>query len=273
MPLFMGKNSGPEGSRFCIIPVPYEGTVCYRKGAAQGPSALLSASEEVETYDDELRTETIEKGFHVREMLECAGKKPEEVSALVKDEVKGALDGGMMPIVVGGEHSATIGAVEAFGKDVSVLCIDAHADLRDELRGEKFSHACTMRRVRERAGKVVQVGVRDMSMECARIAEGEAKGTVFGAKIDADEVIGLLGEKVYVSMDLDGFDPSEVSGVGTPVPGGLRWAEGLALLRKVAEKKEIVGFDVMELAPIPNQVVSEFFAAKLLYRMAGYTLL
>ena len=242
-----------------------------QEGRCAGAPALLSASAEVETYDDELRTETIGEGFHVRGMLGCAGKGPEEVSALVKDEVRGALEGGMLPVVVGGEHSATIGAVEAFGKEVSVLCIDAHADLRDELGGEKFSHACTMRRVRERAGKAVQVGVRDMSAECARIAEGEAKGTVFGVDFDLDEVLGLLGEKVYVSIDLDGFDPSEVPGVGTPVPGGLRWAEGLALLRKVAERKEIVGFDIMELAPIPNQVVSEFFAAKLLYRMAGYT--
>ena len=269
---FMEENRKFEEAEFCIIPVPYEGTVSFRKGAAQGPGALLSASVDLEEYDEELKRETIQDGFHVMEPLQVGGRKPEEVAEGVKDAVARVLSAGKFPIVVGGEHSITAGAVGAFAEkgNVSVLCIDAHTDLRNESRGEKYSHACSMRRVRELTPNVVQVGIRSMSSECVEFIEKEAKGTVFGPEFDIREVVGLLGEKVYVSIDLDGYDPSEVPGVGNPVPGGLRWGEGLALLREVARKKKIVGFDVVELAPIPNQVVSEAFAAKLLYRLAGY---
>jgi len=276
---FLERNAPFSESRVCILPVPYEGTVCFRKGAASGPEALMHGSREVEEYlpefDFELIGEKFPEGFCVLPPIKGEDRNPKEVVDEVYKKTSEILDAGKFPIIVGGEHSVSIGsmraAAEKFG-DVSLLTIDAHADLRDEFEGSRYSHACATRRMMEYAHEGVQVGVRSMSSECADYLKKNPKLKSFGSEFRINDVLDALGDKVYISIDLDGFDPSQVPGVGTPCPGGLSWGQGLELLKEVAKKKQVVGFDIVELAPIPTQVVSEVFAANLLYKLAGYSL-
>lgn len=278
--LFMGHNAPLSEARACILPVPYEGTACFGKGASMGPAGILYGSREVEEYDMELGFEIIgekfPEGFHVMKPVDGDPKrKPEEVIADVEKEISKVLDAGKFPIMLGGEHSISVGAVYAMLKkygerEVSVLQIDAHADLRDEFMGSRFSHACPMRRIRERVKECAQVGIRSMSRECAEYAK--AHGGVFGTEFEDREVLDRLGENVYITIDLDGFDPSGMPAVGTPCPGGLSWEKGVGLLREVAKHKNIIGFDTVELAPVKGQVVGEVFAASLVYKLAGYSL-
>jgi len=178
-------------------------------------------------------------------------------------------------VLLGGEHSVAVGAFDAvaahFGEKaggISVLHIDAHADMRDEYEGTKYSHACAIRRCREKL-HAVSVGIRSYSEEEAKEMKRQ-KCIIFGPEFDEEEVIGKLKESVYVTIDLDAFDPSECPAVGTPEPGGMRWKQAVSLLRKVCERKKVIGFDVVELAPIPVQNVSDFLAARLVYKMICY---
>jgi len=276
---FLERNAPFESAEVCILPVPYEGTVFFRKGAAKGPEALLHGSIEVEEYLPELGFEVIgekfPEGFCVLEPIEGGNQKPEEVVAEVRRRTEKILNAGKFPIIVGGEHSISAGSIEAVAKkypEVSILQIDAHADLRDEFEGNRYSHACTMRRMMEHVESGAQVGVRSMSSECADYLEKHPKLKSWGSEFEVRDVLDALGEKVYISIDLDGFDPGEVPGVGTPCPGGLSWKQGMELLKEVAKHKKIVGFDIVELAPIEGQVVSELFAANLLYKLAAYSL-
>jgi agmatinase len=283
---FLERNANLEDARVCLLPVPYEGTVCFGKGTANGPEGIMRGSLELEDYEVELGRRIMggdfPNGFHVAEPLDVEGKGPEEVTDSVGAWVSQMLDSGKLPIVLGGEHSISVGAVRAAAKKfpgLSVLHIDAHADLRDEHRGERYSHACPMRRIAESEGigNYAQVGIRSMSEECVKFAGEQAakgRGKVFGPDFAVEPVLGALGdsEHVYITIDLDGFDPSEVPGVGTPQPGGIKWERGLYLLREIARRKKVVGFDIVELAPIEGQTASEMFAAKLLYTLAGYAL-
>jgi agmatinase len=301
---FLERNAGFGEAKVCLLPVPYEGTVCFGKGASKGPSGIMRGSIELEEYDMELGMEIIGgsgqaegsgagnggdaagnagfgAGFHVCAPVEVGGRSAGEVTDSVEAEASRILDAGKFPVVMGGEHSVSVGAVRAAAKKfpgLSVLCIDAHADMRDEYEENKYSHACATRRILESAGvgRCAQVGVRSMSAECAEYAkkgEREGRGRVFGSDFGVEGVLSALGdaENVYITADLDGFDPSEVPAVGTPHPGGISWGRGLELLRAVAGKKRIVGFDIVELAPIEGQLASEIFAAKLLYKLVGYS--
>ncbi len=276
---FLERNASFEEATVCVLPVPYEGTVCFRGGAGKGPMAILNASVEVEEYDIDLGFETIGEGFpggfHVMAPAGKGEKDPGKVVDGVYESISRVVGAGKFPISLGGEHSISSGAVKAVAKkipDVSVLQIDAHADLRDEFEGSKHSHACAMRRMMEHSGKGAQVGVRSMSAECADYLSKNSNLKSWGSKFENSEVLDALGENVYISIDLDGFNPSEMPGVGTPCPGGLSWEQGISLLKEVAKKKKIVGFDIVELAPIEGEVVSELFAANLLYKLAGYSI-
>ncbi|MFH1393633.1 MAG: agmatinase [Candidatus Micrarchaeota archaeon] len=274
---FMGFQHEPADSRAVVLQVPYEGTVSYMEGTAKGPGAIISASNQVELYDIELDKEpALEFGIRTAEPLEPE-KTSEKTMMKVRDAIGGIVRDGKFPIVFGGEHSISTGPVLALKEkysDLSVLQIDAHADLREEYHGDNHSHACVMARIREQVDRAVQVGIRSMEREeMARIKRSRLEEFVHGPDFEADKVVGQLSENVYVTIDLDGFDPSEVPGVGTPEPGGIHWKQGIELLRKVAEKKNVVGFDIVELIPIPGSVQSEFFAAKLAYKMLGYSLL
>lgn len=266
--MFIRSRNSFDESGVVILPVPYEKTVCYMPGTAKGPKAIIDASTQLEDFDAEM-------GYEICKNAKIHTAK--EVKRLdgVEKSVSKILDKNKLPVVLGGEHTVTVPAVKAAAKkykDLSVLQIDAHADLRNEFEGEKMSHACAMRRVRGITDKTVQAGIRDMSIEENEyIVKEGIMDTVFGTGFHADEMVEKLSENVYVTIDMDGFDPSEVPAVGTPQPGGLRWAQVTNLLKKVAESRNVVGFDVVELSPIKGQVASDFLAAKLVYRMIGYS--
>jgi agmatinase len=260
-----------------IFPVPMEKTVSYLPGTAGGPARILEASRQVELYDPELDTSPYRAGIHTAEPIDCRGDSAaclEKIEAAVR-----ALKGRAVPVCLGGEHTLTLGAVRALraaGEEFSVLQLDAHADLRESYGGSPFSHASVMRRVRELGVPLVSVGVRSLAREEADYIAAEQIPIYPGWKFaDRDypwaEIAGALEEKVYISIDLDAFDPSQVPGVGTPEPGGLSWNQALDLFRALRRSgKTLVGADLVELCPLDGSIVSEFFAARLLYKLIGY---
>ncbi|MFA6213869.1 MAG: agmatinase [Candidatus Micrarchaeia archaeon] len=270
---FLGVPNDGKKARYVVLSSPYEGTVSYGTGAKKGPAAIIEASRQVETYDIELGKSFEEAGIYTPDELEVSHASPEKNCGYVREAVGEVLSAGKVPVLLGGEHSVSVGAFDAvaekFGKEkVSVLHIDAHADMRDEYEGTRFNHACVMRRCREKL-HAVSVGIRSYSEEEAQEIKKQ-KCSIYGVEFDADGVVGKLKPDIYVTIDLDGFDPSECPAVGTPEPGGLRWGAVLSLLKKVCEKRRVIGFDVVELAPIPGQHASDFLAARLVYKLICY---
>ena len=270
-------GSGQETSKVFLLPVPYDSTTSYRSGAREGPQAIISASQALEFYDIELKREIYQIGIHTLPELEPAMGAPEKMIKRVRLAAETLLDRGKFVVMLGGEHSLSLGMVQACrGKhpDLSVLQLDAHADLRNEYWGTRYSHACVMRRVVEFC-PIVQVGVRSLSLEeCRFIEERELQPFYyddFSIRLDyLDEVVSALNEEVYVTIDLDVFDPSLMPAVGTPEPGGMSWHEVLSVLRAVARKRRIVGFDLVELCPKAGPEACSFLAAKLAYKLIGY---
>lgn len=272
--------SDPEASKACVIPFPYEATVSYRGGTKDGPLALFTASCQVELYDDELDASPAEVGIATAETVWPTRGSYEAAIQQVEAATAEALGRGQFPIVIGGEHALTVGPVRAAlakHPNLAVLQIDAHADLRPSYEETPHSHASAMARIVDLGVPLVQVGIRNISaVEMAWWREKQFS-TIFWArdwaagKVGIQDVLDALGDRpVYLTIDLDGFDPSVIPGVGTPEPGGLGWWEGLALLRALFERKQVVGADVVELAPIPGENASEFAAAKLVYKLVGY---
>lgn len=271
---FLGLPAGgePGAAAVTVIPVPYDGTSTWRKGADAGPSALLEASTAVELYDIETGLEPWRAGIRTLPPLACP-PEPEAMSERVRETVAAVLEGTGLPVVLGGEHSVTIGAVEAVADrydDLTVLQIDAHADTRERYEGSTHNHACVMARARERAS-IVQVGLRSVEAEEVPGLDPERvfwAHDIVPATSDAwmDRVAALLTPHVYVTIDLDAFDPSLIPATGTPEPGGLGWYPVNRLLRRVARTSRVVGFDVVELLPGEGQHASAFAAAKLVYR-------
>ncbi len=276
---FMGYQCPLGESRVAVMQAPYDGTTSFMAGTRYGPHAIISASRQVEFYDRELGRDVAEElGIHTLPEMEPDMGSAEKTVSRVRDMVQEALEKGKFPVLFGGEHSVSAGAVAAAAekhKGLSILHIDAHADLRDEYEGTRFNHACAMRRMLEHASCAAHVGIRSVCREEMEYIDkaGIADTIHWGAEFDTKKILSQLTDRVYVSIDLDGFDPSECPGVGTPEPGGIRWAQALGLLRAVAEKKRVVGFDVVELLPIAGSVQSEFFAAKLAYKLLGYSFL
>jgi len=268
------SSSGWVASSIVILPVPYDRTSTWVKGADKGPAAVISASSAVELYDIETGQEVYRQGIHTLAPLPVK-MSPAEMVRRVKEKVSGLLDAGKFVVTLGGEHSVSIGPVHAHSarfKGLSVLQLDAHADLRDEYEGSRYNHACVMARVKEIC-PAVQVGIRSM---CAEEKDKSDPEDIFFARDIAgkngwiDEVAGRLSGNVYVTIDLDVFDPSIMPSTGTPEPGGLTWYPVMQLLRAVAEKKNIVGFDVVELCPNKSNRAPDFLAAKLIYKFLGY---
>jgi len=264
-------------SRFAILPVPYEKTTTYARGTAGGPAALLEASRQVELFDEELEQETWREGIHTAEPFVWDGEHAGMAAALARRyaELHGQ---GRVVAMLGGEHSITLGPILALKErypKLSVLHVDAHGDLRDEYEGTRFGHGCVMRRVLEHV-PIVQVGIRSLSTEEVEVIRRDPRvGTLFAhqyadGELPVKQVVDALTDDVYVSFDLDAFDPSLVPAVGTPEPGGLGWWQALRLLREATRRRRVVGFDVVELMPIPGQPASDFVAARLTYRMFGY---
>jgi len=263
-----------EKSRIAILPVIYDGTSTWGKGADKGPFAILEASEALELYDIETRSEVYRKGIYTSSPLE-GYISPEDMVRDVESKTSNLIESGKFVVLLGGEHSVSIGSINAHAKkfdDFCILQLDAHSDLRDEYKGSKNNHACVMARAKEIA-PVVQVGVRSMDLE--ETTSFEKENMFFAKDIIAkeewiDEVVERLNKNVYITIDLDVFDPSIMSSTGTPEPGGLDWYKVLKLINKVSEERNIVGFDVVELCPIEINKAPDFLAAKLVYKILGY---
>jgi agmatinase len=262
----------PATARIAVLPVPYDATSTWKKGADLGPAAIIAASSTVEFFDIPTGTEVYRRGIVTLPPIAFAGN-PERLADLVDEQVREVLQRDQFPVVLGGEHSVSIGAVRAVAAAhprLSVLQIDAHGDTRETYEGSRFNHACVMARVREWC-PIVQVGIR--AIEADEHRRMDLSRVFFAHDIMTsptqswmDRVVGKLTDDVYVTIDLDGFDPAYVPATGTPEPGGLSWHQVDALLRKVVAKRNVVGFDVVELLPAPGLWASEFFAAKLVYR-------
>jgi len=274
------EHSQYATSRAVIFPVPLERTTSYEHGTRNGPAAILAASRNMELYDEELELEPYKEiGIHTLPAIDTADGTLDEVISEIFTAQLGLLEDEKFTVALGGEHSLTPPLVSATAKkykNLSVLQIDAHADLRDEYQGNPASHACAMRRVVEIC-PAVQVGIRSLSVEEAQ-AIPRLRTSVYWAKDIARaplkswiaKVLADLSPNVYLTIDLDGFDPAFVPATGTPEPGGLDWMQVTSLVRAVADHKKIVGMDVVELLPQPGDHASDFLAAKLVYKCLGY---
>ena len=271
-------GAGLSEARVVLLPVPYESTTSYRGGARYGPKAIITASRQLEDYDLELDKDISEVGIYTAAEIEPDVSGPEAMVRLVKRIVRASVAPGRLIGLLGGEHTVTVGAVQSFHRiypDLSVLYLDAHADLRDEYMGTAWGHASVARRLREICD-IVLVGVRSLSAAERRFID-EVRQPVFfwpppvtDVEELAEQVLESLSARVYVSVDLDVFDPSLMSAVGTPEPGGMGWEEVTGLLKAVAERREIVGFDITELSPEEGPESCAFTAAKLTYKLIGY---
>jgi len=267
-----------EEATFIVLPVPYDLTATYQSGSRKGPSAILEASGHMELYDEELHRETYLSGIFTKPAVEADARGPAEMTASVRQAVSEILAyDGKIPVVLGGEHSISFGAVQAMKErypQISVLQLDAHADLRDNYQGSPFSHASVGRRISEIC-PLIQAGIRSMSSEeAAFLAEGKVKS--FSADYILEEpgwcekICEHIQGDVYLTIDIDVLDPSIMPATGTPEPGGISWKALLRLVKEVSSRCRIRGFDVVELAPIPGMIAPDFLAAKLVYRIMGY---
>ena len=265
-----------ENSRVVFLPVPYDLTTSYLPGARRGPMAILEASTHMELFDEVLERETARIGFCTLDPLEAVASGPEEMVGLIQTFVEPVLQADKFPVVIGGEHTVTIGTVRAVKERyprLSFLQLDAHADLRVCYEGTPFSHACVGRRLAE-LGPLVQVGVRSLSLEENLYLKTAPVKSFFWHSLSGtpdwvEQVCRALSAEVYVTIDLDVLDPAIMPAVGTPEPGGLDWKTLTQFLAHLAREKTVVGFDVVELAPIPGLVAPDFLAAKLIYRFLG----
>jgi agmatinase len=263
-----------DDAKVVILPVPLESTATYRPGTRSAPEAIISASSHMELYDEELGVTVCKIGIHTAPEL-ALPSDPDKATGIIKETVKKYLDDQKLVSVIGGEHTVTVGAVQATHEhypDVSVLYLDAHADLRDSYSGTPFNHACVARRVAEIC-PVVQVGIRSLSEREVPVTNQGNVTTLFARELregmDVASIVEKLSPNVYVTIDMDVFDPSVVPGVGTPEPGGLDWSQVNALLRAACLSRRVCGFDLVELCPIPGSVVSEYTSARLIYRAIG----
>jgi N1-aminopropylagmatine ureohydrolase len=277
------KYSSWKGSLFVVVPFPIDLTTTYVSGTRNGPRALIEASGHMELFDEENKIEPYRAGIFVSTEIPVLTTGPLAMLKELEKRIKAVTRAGKFPVIAGGEHSGTCGAVAALKKrygDLTVLQFDAHADLRDSYLGTPWNHACVGRRIVDSGAKLVQVGVRSISEEEDRfLRRAENVKTYYASEVReslADVTRGIvssLSGNVYISIDLDVFDPGIMPAVGTPEPGGLDWFEVIDILRDVMRADcNIVGFDIMELSPIPGIVAPEFLAAKLCYRLMGWIL-
>ena len=268
-----------EKAKVAILPVPYESTTEWRSGTRHGSQAIIDASQYLELYDLELNREIYKVGIHTLPEVEPVMSSPKDMIDRVYQIAKGLIQKRKFVVMLGGEHSLSLGAVRAFKEtfpELSVLQLDAHADLRDKYLGTKYSQACVMRRIFELC-PIVQVGVRSLSWEEKQFLN-QHKMTPFyiselaSSVASAEQIAATLSENVYLTIDVDVFDPSIMPAVGTPEPGGMQWQQVLNLLRLVALHKHIVGFDLMEFCPQEGPASCPFLLAKLAYKLIGYAI-
>jgi agmatinase len=263
-----------SGSEIIIVPVPYDETSTWMKGADKGPDAILEASVNLEFYDVETASEAHLKGiFTMNPVLQK--ETPEKLVEDVYYRILSLLDDNKFPVLIGGNHTVSIGSIQAcseFYNDVTVLQLDAHADLRQEYEDSALNHACVMARAREFA-PIVQVGIRSMSAE--ELAYAESDRIFYAHQLCYDKnlygkALDKLTDNVYITIDLDVFDPSLMPSTGTPEPGGPDYFEIIHFLRDVIRRKNVVGFDIVELCPSPTNKAPDFIAAKIIYQLLSY---
>ncbi len=260
-----------------ILPVPLESTTSYVPGTRNGPREILVASSHLELWDEETSTDIHPIGIYTLPEMELPFDDMAEIMAEIRRVVAAIVEHDKFPIVLGGEHSITSPVVAAIAQKhpgLSVLQIDAHADLRDTYMGTRYNHACAMRRVLEYA-RCTQVGIRSMSTEEAQVASTLPTDIFYDVNMRdhanwIEQVVESLGESVYITIEVDGLDPAIMPATGTPEPGGLSWYELLALLRAVISARNVVGCDIVELSPLPGMAAPNFLCAKLIYKILTY---
>ncbi len=268
------KYSDYKNAHITILPVPFDKTSSWISGAAKGPRAIIDASRNMELYDIETGSEVYTKGIHTSK--EITGVSPREMIEKVHKKVSGILHDNKFVVVLGGEHTVSLGSIRAHAghfRNVSILHLDAHSDMRDSYEGNKYSHACVMARAGEMCRTIVSVGIR--SMDSSELKNINKKNMFLASDIRRSndwtgKVTGALSGNVYISIDLDVFDPSIMPSTGTPEPGGLDWYDVIDLLERVSAKKNIIGFDIVELCPSRNTVAPDFLAAKLIYKLLSF---
>lgn len=266
-----------EKANVVLIPIAYDGTSTWQNGADKGPEAFLNASENMELYDIETNTEVYKEGIFLNDTLSDFDS-PEEMVKKVYETTKRYIKTKKIVTLFGGEHSVSIGSIRAFNEafdDLTVLHIDAHADLRPSYEGTPFNHACAVYEASKNTN-LIQVGIRSMDISEKKFMDEEK--TFFAHEIAQDSAwmdtaIDMMTDKVFITLDLDAFDPSILPSTGTPEPGGLLWYETLEFLKEVFAEKDVVGFDIVELCPNENEKSSDFLAAKLYYKMLSYKFL
>ncbi len=269
-----------ENAKVVVQQIPYEHTSSYVQGSDKGPAAMVSASHFVEFYDEEIDREAYKNfGIATVEPLDFGNKVNADAVALIANQTKELLKLNKFVVSLGAEHTVTFGFAQAFQEkypNISILQIDAHSDLRLAYQDNPYSHASVMARVHDLNIPLVQIGIRAQCKEEAQlIKESDNIHTWYAHDLwdnDAwiDDCIDKLSDVVYVTIDADGFDPSVAPAVGTAEPGGLTWIQGCKLLRRIAERKQVVGFDIVEIAPRENDILTEFTMAKLCYKFLGY---
>ncbi|MGB9712449.1 MAG: agmatinase [Dissulfurimicrobium sp.] len=285
MDQFLGLSSScpnRDQAKAILVPVPFDLTTCYKAGARDGPARIIEASPHMEFYDEETDSEAFRKGIFTATPIEPE-LPPENMVRKVREAVIPIVRSGQIPCVIGGDHSVSIGAIEAIYSELGRLNLvhfDAHTDLRDSYLGSRYSHACVMRRVWG-LGDIIQIGVRAVSREEMEFLKGQrhwptcrpiwANMVIEDREASIAETISRLKQQpTYVTIDLDCLDPSIMPAVGTPEPGGLSWSDITKFLKAIAASTMVVGFDVVELAPIPGYHAADFLAARLIYKFLSY---
>ncbi|MEK9756475.1 MAG: agmatinase [Bacteroidota bacterium] len=263
-----------ENSKIVLISVPFDATSTWQKGADKGFEAFLDASENMELYDIETNSEVYKNGVFIDESIK-EKISPEKMVEQVHQLVKKYIIKDKFVTIFGGEHSISIGTIRAFKdcfKSLSVLHLDAHADLRDEYDGTEFNHACAVYEA-SKTTNLIQVGIRSMDISEKEVMNYDKvffAEDIFYDESWQDQATELLSDNVFITLDVDVFDPSIMPSTGTPEPGGLLWNETISFLKKVFSEKNVVGFDIVELCPNPNNKAPDFMVAKLYYKMLSY---
>ena len=263
-----------EQAKIVLIPVPYDGTSTWQKGADKGPEAFLNASENMELYDIETDTEVYQQGVFLADPV-SENSSPEAMVEAVHQATKKYIKKNKFVTIFGGEHSVSIGTIRAFNEmfpSLTVLQLDAHADLRKEYEGSKCNHACAVYEASQTTN-LIQVGIRSMDAIEKTVMDEEKTYFAHEMAVDdtwMDSAIDQMTDNVFITIDSDAFDPSIMPSTGTPEPGGLLWYETLEFLKQVFEEKNVVGFDIVELCPNTVDKSSDFLAAKLYYKMLSY---
>ncbi|CBN56807.1 MULTISPECIES: agmatinase [Kamptonema] len=285
---FLGSEIVPDydQAHVVILPIPYEATTTYRRGCENGPAALLEASHQLECYDEELDREIcydvgIYTNYPIADTRNGQRVSSLEMLQVTQKTIQQLIAENKFVIAIGGEHSITAGVVEAYrlsypDEPFTVIQIDAHGDLRHEYEGSIYNHACVMRRIVDMGLPTLQIGIRAICKEEADLIKEKQLNVIRAREIATQPdwmeraFSSIKTRRVFLTIDLDGIDPTLIPGVGTPEPGGLNWYSLTGFLRRLCESYEVLGCDIMELAPVVDSVVSEFTAAKLTYKLIGY---